>query len=1036
MASREFVKKFSIENISLFTSKKFDKKLIKDAKRKYFIDRLKNEFGSPHNREIAETIIEQFLSIKKFTNLEDLKKFIYEHDFFKAYIHNIEKFESKFEEVKPPLSVDEIIKLKRDADIEIERRRIKKDIIRQSTKDIDEAIKRKRKEYLSIPSIVDQSEVEEIEVIENAELEEKLEWWEKLNLISNPFKVQEGLSQIPQDLYDEVVLKTPIYTAYLNRAINNVDELLFKGRPLIGDFGSGKSTLIDYISFALTEYDIKVFRITLLPRADAFTLNVALENKLFEKMGRFFRDRFQYDYSGGANIHSIVQMSKQLQDTEEWSFVVAIDDLHKMIGGEDIVMKFLASLQIIKDTLTREGVRIGFLVSGLPEWQDRLKTDGALKGFLDSSPDFMPEVTPEIAYEVIKKRFRAFSKNPDINNFIDLNFLKQIHRKTINDGFRGFKTYMSNIETELKDRGNFNIFESNPMDISDEILNKIRGLIDSNENLRTIFNKFVYGSGIKSAENRDLGLRVLIKIYLDHGIYDEDDFVRINIFHFKKLSDSNLINKLTTNKGETMWVANPIIIEFNKKTMEKYNLSMEDYLRPLYSVPFKKKSGRTSPAKKNRFEEFIGENSTQLVDFIKPLEASLFPYQKAINLNSTKIRYTNIPRLLNEWKTSLTQVSMCIFQIENLVEANDIALNLWETYWDYPEYLKKYSDELSKFGQEIDQIPRLKMLYIEAYKQLFELFIDNFEINKRFHMGLANLTEQEIKLFYNCRKLFISSVTVSNYYKLLAQLNEHLESKIRNVLRTFFNLLYGGRKNRLGQIKENEILGYIQKDSRIYEKHSFNEFQNLNRGQYRKLFLELPHLGKAIFKPVFGKNYVNELTEFFETFGDYNIITSHNKSDSVDTEDQSRIYSYIIKSAKFVKDLNIAFRKFTYEYYYIKEETESEVISYFSLRGLKDEKIKEKIYILGDNLLKEISDITSVTIKKEDIERIYDTLANLSKETDCYYLDLESYVLIEKLFTINYRDFMAILAYLRFKNIILIEDKFGCVILLKILKSI
>lgn len=979
-------------------------------------------------------MIKQFITIGKVKTIGELKDFRNKYDFFRDNIHDIEKFKDLFGEEKLLLSPDEIKKMKVRDTYLAEKRKIKKQVMEEATREIQEEIEKKKQEYLSIPSVID-GEIEEEPPIKKIKKHETTgEWWERFNLIENPFKVQEGLSQIPEEMYDDVVFKTPIYETYINRALYNCDELLYKGRPLLGDFGSGKSTLIDYLGFSLIEQKIKLFRIVLPPRADIVTLNIILENKLFDQLRTFFKSRFGYDFSGEPELNSIIQMFKMLEQNEGWNFIIVIDDLHKIIGGDEVVMNFLSSLQITKSEFNRNNIKVGFLVAGLPLWKKYLQEKGALKGFLDGTPDFMPEVTPELAYDVIKMRFKAFSKNPDINNTIDLDFLKQIYRKTVNDGFLGFRTFMTNIETELRDKGNYSIFESNPMEIPQETLNAINEMIEENKILKVCFNKYIFGSGIEANENRDHGLKILIKIYLDKGICDDDKFVIENKYHFQKLAYSNLINKISTDNKKAKWVLNPELYKLNSKVLKEYNLSLEDYLRPIFTTPVKKEI--VDRIAKNRYENFINDNISGLKEYEQLLHASLGPYEKATKINMRKINFKEIETLITEWKTSLSQLSTCIFIIEGLTKPSSLTpdqiLKTWSDYWNYPQQLKQFVDELGKFKGQLDQMPLIRRFYIEAFNELYEIFINNFEVNRKFNINLNDLNETEIELLNDCRLRFIAPYTRDNYFKLLKNLNEYLEAKIRVFLLIFLHLLYGERKNRLNQIKDNEVLRYIQKDPRLYDNPSYNEFENLNRGQYKKLFLENPNLKKSFIATVLGNNYHNNYKEFFEVFADTNIITSHLKYDSISSDLQSKIYSYLLKSIDFLKQLNKALLEIYNNYFYINEIKQDSVSCYFSLQGIKNEKINHKIFELGDEILKDMSIIDPVEITDKDYKRVFSTLSNLCDKIKLYYLNLEDYVLIERVFGIKYRNFIALLACLRYKEKIEIKDRFGAKVSIKI----
>ncbi len=112
MDKKGILKRFVIKNSTFLLSSTYNKKRIKETKRKYFIDRFKNKYGMPPNKEIAGALIEGFISIGKITNMEDLTNFVREYPFLRDNIHDLTKFEDLFGEIISSVTKDDIKKLK------------------------------------------------------------------------------------------------------------------------------------------------------------------------------------------------------------------------------------------------------------------------------------------------------------------------------------------------------------------------------------------------------------------------------------------------------------------------------------------------------------------------------------------------------------------------------------------------------------------------------------------------------------------------------------------------------------------------------------------------------------------------------------------------------------------------------------------------------------------------------------------------------------------------------------------------------------
>ena len=79
-----------------------------------------------------------------------------------------------------------------------------------------------------------------------------IEWWERLNLSDNPFEKVKGMSQT--DLKD-LLVKTSTITKYEKR-LQNPTTLFNRIFLIFGEFGSGKSTLFQFIRSRLYGSDI------------------------------------------------------------------------------------------------------------------------------------------------------------------------------------------------------------------------------------------------------------------------------------------------------------------------------------------------------------------------------------------------------------------------------------------------------------------------------------------------------------------------------------------------------------------------------------------------------------------------------------------------------------------------------------------------------------------------------------------------------------------------------------------------------------
>ena len=451
----EFVKK----NILILTTETYDKEKIKLLRKQFFIDQYKGLYGKPSEADIARGVILVLKKSGKLNSAAQAKELTYQIPFLSKNLRNLEKYDSIFEDTLQKssiLTIDDLSKIDQTEYLIKKELEMQNRIIEEKSKDIENAIEQKRLEYDSYPSVLDSRDFEEpLEMKDEHEAEVK-EWWQILGLSSDPFPRQEGLDRIPENIYEKVIYKNDLIQEYIKKIESNRDKILNKGILLLGRFGTGKTTFFDYLSYHLTRNKICALRMTFNPKADVFTYASEFETKLYTLLKSIYSGQHG-DFTNGPPVYDNSKKIMLALKDEGWSFMVIMDDLHKHLGNEDIVLKFLSSLQIVKDDFIRSGINIGFLIAGIPSWELKMKEDGSLPGFFDTTPEIIPEITAEAAYNVINNRLRAYSINTKRRNIIDLSWIRQIHRKISQDGyFVNYRILINSVISELENK-NFNI---------------------------------------------------------------------------------------------------------------------------------------------------------------------------------------------------------------------------------------------------------------------------------------------------------------------------------------------------------------------------------------------------------------------------------------------------------------------------------------------------------------------------------------------------------------------------------------------------
>ena len=170
----------------------------------------------------------------------------------------------------------------------------------------------------------------------------------------------------------------------------------------------------------------------------------------------------------------------------------------------------------------------------------------------------------------------------------------------------------------------------------------------------------------------------------------------------------------------------------------------------------------------------------------------------------------------------------------------------------------------------------------EAFNELWEEFRRVLSISQSAHVKAFQLPVKFLTCIYEeHEKLFAFTREREEYFCSFERVVKSLEECIRNYLHVSSVLLVGSYHSRITYYPQ-EIRKYISTTvtpSTSYE--AYNEFENMNRGQYRSLFTQLVDkkspFYRFIIQPLISSWDSHDLNAFFNLFGDMNIVVSHLK---------------------------------------------------------------------------------------------------------------------------------------------------------------
>ncbi|TAK15912.1 MAG: hypothetical protein EPO37_09455 [Nitrosarchaeum sp.] len=926
MKTRESVIiKFVKDNLRLLQQKDFLDEVYKQKKHDYFYE-VRKFVRNPKNSEIAQVAV-LYMIRKYLIHTEEELNNLLERPFFENNIYESKiLFESLKLKNKNTFMVIDPTKLENLEYREKIENEIKAKILAESQPELLEQKEKFKKEIddlerqlATIPTKLQKQDYDEPEIAKE-NLTSLQEWWQQLNLEDDPFPLAEGLKKINDSMYESIIVRTEIFKKYMNFT-DNLKQQIFKNTIFYGDFGSGKTAFFDYLTKILLRNRVLSVSVPLWASKDVSVNIFNFENKLLTSLTNESKEYsliLEQD-DKNSSIQKIKEILIQLTKQKNFNgLVIFIDDLHKNPKAFDAVLDFLSYLQIFTSEMIEDGLNTAVYVAGIPQWKSKIAMEPRLSGSLIRE-ETMPEIKEEDAYEMLNNRMITFSKNKNKKNIIGRVFVKKIYddlkQKNMIITFREF------LRKALEEftNGNFDtVLTINPKAIPLDILDEIKKSVLSRPKLSYQIEHLSEITADADVENKQKCFELLGDLHLEHGLYENSPLIERNIWALNQLKRSGLINVFRDLEG-IKWLVNRELIEVNNEIVVKYNVSLEDYLVPAFigNPIYRKKSTKTREyeileklAKKTK-DETAAKILLQTLEDYKPLLA----IEKEHSLNIA-------PKdLVNQCKKSLNTLTHAFMVLENISipqDSKEEKIGFWKDFWHNPSPLIEFVNYLENSPDvDMKRANFIFGIYKEAFTELVVFLKNQTEKDKSFSISYDNLTRSDCKVLDLCRELWMDK----EYFVMCETIVKYLERKLRSDVYNIFTLLYGDRDNRMKQL-DPKINNEINKNIKNDEQKGFalikNEFQYLNRKDYKILLTSGPptqpsEIGHGnwenIFKEIFKPWNESRLYNFLDLFGNYNTVTSHNKTESITESQQPDLRQFVTDSMFFLQKFNGSYKK-------------------------------------------------------------------------------------------------------------------------------
>jgi hypothetical protein len=909
---------FVTEHIRELTAGDFDRKAYKRHYAAFFVDKHKKRHGLPSKSDIAEALVRTLLA--RGIAGADVLTYLEKARFLLELPEDTrEKLRGQITET-PATSVlpdDQLKVIQSVGAFEAVKRITEAQVTAQAHQkltELEHTIREREEQLAAIPSVLDAGDLA-TEPTESPELERTRPWWQRFYLRADPFANNDGLAAIESDLYEQVIIKTPPFLAVARNLQINPDYLFGGGFLLAGGYGHGKTTFIDYLSHTLINSNVIPIRISC---GRAFADSSGFADSFFQRLRKDLIDEVGRIRSTIPPItdleleDQIVELARAITSTKR-GMVVFLDDYHKHRSHFPKIFEFLGTLQVLKDSLGREQVKCGFVVSGLPTWKAELASNGQLAGFLDRPTVEMPEITPELVCDVFNRRLDAFcyDKSP---RRIKPEYVLRLVREF--DGRAGFRDYISKIVSELTN--NNQAIVDSPLEIPPVILDTIRTSLEAHHEIKSSLNKILHSSKFSRFTEAQIArcLELLVYTHIQNGIAEDDKQFAENKFYFICLRDAALIQKQRiTKRGVCEWGVQSRLKKIAAEIRDVHSYDLQDYLLKLYA--YKDYSIRQAAVSAKEHPAIV--DLKRLVGNKVSIERSTRDHvSKALQLYdgvalhvATEMHAVNAT-ILRRAREAFDCFSQALFEITDAERFfRRASVNSVATKWSLHPFGEEAIQETFARQRDFDA-DTSRQHYALALKQtcnaielIAGMLVSTIE-EQTARTGPALLNrplshdDDGIALLRQARTLSFSARR-EDHFKYVRQVTDYLELRLRRILLLFGKLLFG--PEYFDQCP-SALRNYAHKNLSSRESYAVepNLFDGLTRSQFRPLLVEGNPYKDRMISPLQLTWKRDDWDIFADTFCAENIKTAHLQIDAFSPAERWRYLQY----CHLVEDFNYA----------------------------------------------------------------------------------------------------------------------------------
>lgn len=1030
------------EFLDVLIGKQKPKKTKIKKMKKRIRDRLQDQKFSIKSTDLAKLLIRYLINISRIENQEDLDDFVDKSGFLSHYLYI--KDIGEYVDEKVDIDKDLIDKINKDDLKKDHEDFLKKEVVNEILQDKEEKIKKKvenrvkedfRDEYEELSrekaaleeyrSAIDNYAKEADETllrgIESIPMKAEyinsdFLWYEKLNLTQDPFPTLLGLSEFDKDIYDDIVVKTPIYSKFERYCSKKPTTLLKKSIIIYGEFGCGKTTFFDYLSYRLLKGNLFPIRIMLYAFSNLRNLTYDFHEQIIDSicdyLAKISTDPRSYLNDRDRNTIKLL-FDDLLSYSNFLGIIIFIDGLHKSQDEENLPKKFLIEFQNFIEFFNNERIPIGIFIAGSNQWRNNIDYDPIFSGSVYSN-EHMTDLRPRVAYKMLQKRFRIFSENESHEFFTyrDIELLYNTIRQTLNR-----KINFRNFIQEFKNRGFIvdNHIEFNYL-IEDDVLRSVSEIINEKPDKFTILKNLAEQCQDDQEKIQRI-ISVISKVF-EKIRYQDDPLVQNNQSIFGLLLKKQVLKKVKHNESKKIgFNLDPDLFLIFKKIQLRYKFNPEVYLNNIICRDQAK--FESAEANKNivtlerwkvtnpEYEDGLNKLLTLINNDFNPLINEI---EKRPDFEIVEEEYRSITAMLSELLGEIYAIS----SEPDTPESDSHLFKIFRFTW-------LDNNELSYFLNMHDKISRRDYLskqdrqqYLKSFQDAFESQIQKYGKHLRYNeilrIGSKKLNSSD-KRSLNAARAFFSQ---RQYKRSIEEFASLLERKLRSYIHNIMEFRFGQTwPEKLPEDIKREINKEKVRERKNFGRNTTNPspLHYLSRNSYKRVFND-KYLWEKTFKPLLGRT-TQEMILKISYVALVQNFEKHERSDRALDDISITIKDQLHRSKSVVELMN-------YSYISLFEDMDN---------IYTDER---DVYVLCNTKDFRKKNIVPIRFSQDDKQMVRNTLENHLRQKSKFrdrYIDVANRGKIQDLFNLYYPKVLGILLFLRKKNEISVKNYYGTFIL-------